>query len=122
MSYSTLVLYLLSGAAIITIIDTLGAILSRVLQFKYVYLSVLSATLYILMGYQVSQHFNLTMVIAINAVLGLYDGSAGLWFSLKLNANVGDNRDEAAQMLSVSTAIVMMIIAVVLGLIGYALK
>ncbi|NSL85259.1 hypothetical protein ECE50_000335 [Chitinophaga sp. Mgbs1] len=122
MNYSTLLLYFLSGILIITIIDTIGAILSNVLQFKYIYLIVFSAALYIFMGYFVSRDFNLIMVIAINALLGLYDGSAGLWLSLKLNANMGQARVETERMPGVSVAITMMIIAIVLGILGHVLN
>lgn len=119
LDYSTLLLFLLSGLAIITVIDTVGAILSRKLQFKYVYLTVVSGALYIIMGYLVSLKFSLGIALGVNAILGLYDGSAGLWLCLKLNANI-DNREETADMLNVKTAVTMMVVAVVLGLIGHA--
>lgn len=119
LDYSSLLLYFLSGIAIITIIDSVGAILSRVLNFKYVYLIVVSVALYIFMGYLVAKNFNLSIALAINAVLGLYDGSAGLWLCLKLKANI-DNREETANMLNVKTAVTMMVIAVTLGLVGYS--
>ena len=119
LNYSALLLFLLSGLAIITVIDTVGAILSRKLQFKYVYLTVVSGALYIIMGYLVSLKFSLGIALGINAILGLYDGSAGLWLCLKLKANI-DNREETADMLNVKTAVTMMVVAVVLGLIGHA--
>lgn len=119
LDYSALLLFLLSGLAIITVIDTVGAILSRKLQFKYVYLTVVSGALYILMGYLVSLQFSLGIALGVNAILGLYDGSAGLWLCLKLKANI-DNREETADMLNVKTAVTMMVVAVVLGLIGHA--
>jgi hypothetical protein len=119
LDYSSLLLYFLSGIAIITIIDSVGAILSRVLNFKYVYLIVVSVALYIFMGYLVAKNFNLSIALAINAVLGLYDGSAGLWLCLKLKANI-DNREETGNMLNVKTAVTMMVIAVTLGLVGYS--
>lgn len=119
LDYSTLLLFLLSGLAIITVIDTVGAILSRKLQFKYVYLTVVSGALYIIMGYLVSLKFSLGIALGVNAILGLYDGSAGLWLCLKLKANI-DNREETADMLNVKTAVTMMVVAVVLGLIGHA--
>lgn len=119
LDYSALLLFLLSGLAIITVIDTVGAILSRKLQFKYVYLTVVSGALYIIMGYLVSLKFSLGIALGVNAILGLYDGSAGLWLCLKLKANI-DNREETADMLNVKTAVTMMVVAVVLGLIGHA--
>ena len=119
LDYSSLLLYFLSGITIITVIDSVGAILSRVLNFKYVYLIVVSVALYIFMGYLVAKNFNLSIALAINAVLGLYDGSAGLWLCLKLKANI-DNREETANMLNVKTAVTMMVIAVTLGLVGYS--
>jgi hypothetical protein len=122
LNYLTLFLYLLSGVVIVTIIDTIGAILSRILQFKYIYLIVFSAALYILMGYFVSRDFNLTAVIAVNALLGLYDGSVGLWLSLKLNANMGQAREETARMSGTVMATSMMLIAILLGLFGHVLN
>lgn len=117
LDYSTLLLYFVSGIAIITFIDSVGAILSRVMHFKYVYLIIFSGALYIGMGYLVTKNFNTGIALGLDAILGLYDGSVGLWLCLKLKANI-DNFEETANMLNAKTAITMMVIAALLGLIG----
>ncbi len=121
-SYYTLFLYLLAGLLTITIIDTVGAILSRKLQFKYAYLSILSFILYFSMGYLVMLRFDVEKVLVINALLGIYDGSVGLWLSLKLNANTGYDNEKVARLTGINAAFISMVLAIILGVTGSAFK
>lgn len=121
MGWSDFLLYLLLGAIVITLIDTFGAILSRRLQFKYRYLSILSFIVYITLGLLVSRQFNLIAAISIGGLLGLYDGTIGFWLSIKLRANNDLSTEQAFALLGVKTAISMTAIAVLLSFIGYGL-
>ncbi|RAJ77587.1 hypothetical protein CLV59_107354 [Chitinophaga dinghuensis] len=115
-------LYLLAGLLSVTIIDTVGSILSRKLQFKYSYLSILSFVVYFFMGYLVIQRFNVEIVIAISALLGIYDGTVGLWLSIKLNANTGYDKEKVARLAGFNTAFIAMVISLILGVTGSAFK
>lgn len=121
MSWSHFLLYLLFGTIGVTLIDTVGAILSRRLQFKYRYFSILSFIVYITVGLLVSKQFNLIAAISIGGLLGLYDGTIGFWLSIKLKANNDLNMEQADKLLGVKTTISMTATGIVLSLIGYGL-
>jgi len=121
MSWSNFLLYLLLGTIAITLIDTFGAVLSRRLQFKYRYLSILSFTVYITIGLLVSKQLNLIAAISIGGLLGLYDGTIGCWLSIKLGANNDLSTEQANKLLGAKTAISMTVVGMLLSLIGYGL-
>ncbi|RQO69109.1 hypothetical protein DBR40_19240 [Pedobacter sp. KBW01] len=110
--------YFLTGLFCITLIDTLGAVASRKFNFKYTYLSVLSFSVYIGIGYLLSSHFELIIILATNAFLGLYDSTIGLKLSTRLKAN-----SENIDLIEGSTKMVISVItlAVFLGFIGYCI-
>ena len=77
MNYTHLIIYGVYGLAFLTILSTIGAILSRKLRFKYSYLSYLQPLLYIFLGYLICKEYNLGKALLVNALLGLYDGTVG---------------------------------------------
>lgn len=120
-TYSGLLLLLVIGLASITLIDTVGAIASRKLNFKYIYLSALSFSVYIIIGYLISKQYGLTAALFINGILELYDGTIGLYLSLILKANNGMDDEQIQKMLGINSAIVMIIMSIPFTLIGYGL-
>jgi hypothetical protein len=120
-TYSGILLLFIIDLISITLIDTLGAIASRKLNFKYIYLSALSFLVYIVIGYLVSKPYSLTIALFINGILGLYDGTIGLYLSLTLKANNGMDDEQIQKVLGVNSAIVMIITSIPLTLIGYGL-
>lgn len=120
MSYSNLALYIFFGLFSITIVATAGAIASRKFKFKYVYLSVLSVVIYLLVGYLVDRQFGLWIAISVNGLLGLYDGTVGLKLCMLLKANVGNIKEEDDKKFYVSSAITMVIMAVLLTVLAAA--
>jgi len=122
MTYFDLVLYLASGLICITLIDTIGAIASRKMNFKYINLSILSFLVYTTIGYLISKEYGLTVALFINGIVGLYDGTIGLYLSLILKANNGINDEQIQKMLGLSSAIMMIITSIPFTLIGYGLS
>jgi hypothetical protein len=122
MTYFDLVLYLAAGLISITLIDTVGAIASRKMNFRYIYLSALSFLVYILIGYFISKQYGLTVALFINGIVGLYDGTIGLYLSLILKANNGMDDEQIQKMLGINSAIVMIITSIPFTLIGYGLS
>ncbi len=112
-------LYFILGLILITLIGTLGAILSRKLSFNYTWFSILSSIVFIGVGYVLSKKADLSLVLLLVGLLGLYDGSIGLRLSLFFKANNGLDQEKAREMVSVKTAIGMMGIACFFGFIGY---
>lgn len=121
MTYLNLLLFFATGLISITLIDTLGAIASRKMNFKYVNLSILSFLVYTIVGYLISRQYGLTIALYVNGILGLYDGTIGLWLSLILKANTGMNDELANKMLGVKSAITMIITSIPFTLLGYGL-
>ncbi|MEI9944175.1 MAG: hypothetical protein WDN26_08100 [Chitinophagaceae bacterium] len=109
--------YLLIGLVLITLIDIGGSILSRRLHFNYTFLSVLSFFVYTLVGYLSSKQFELNTAIFLTGFLGLYDSTIGHKLAIRFKANTG--MEEYKKTATVATIIVMIVIAMLFGLLGY---
>jgi len=88
--YLPLTIYFLTGLIFITLIDTIGAFASRKLNFKYVYLSVVSFIVYVGIGYLISKQYGVTLALITNAILGFYDSTVGMRLSIIVKANSND--------------------------------
>ena len=119
MNYTYIIPALLSGLLVVTLIDTVGALASRKLNFNYAWLSVFSFLVYTSLGYIVSVHGGLLMALLINNAIGLYDATVGLRLAVALKANY-ILREEDKKYLSAQTTVAsMLIIATVFAFIGY---
>jgi hypothetical protein len=108
-----------SGIVAVTILDILGSISSRKLNYKYVYLAPVSFLIYGLIGYQGREIATLPLTLFIVCLVGMYDGTVGWWLSVVLNANFAD-RGEHAKAVSKSSRIASMILmSGFFGLIGF---
>lgn len=121
MANLNLTIFFVIGFVCITIIDTIGAIASRKLNFKYVYLSIFSFATYIMVSYQVSKEYGLMTALFANGILGLYDGTIGFWFSIVLKAHHGQSIEQLSEMLGVKSAITMILLAGIFPVIGYGI-
>jgi len=116
-TYLQLTAYFITGLVCITLIDTLGAVASRKFNFKYTYLAILSFAIYIGTGYLLAdKHFELIFILAISAILGLYDSTIGLKLSIRLKAN-SENIDTLTS--NPKMVISMITMAIFQGFIGY---
>lgn len=77
MDYTRLFIFTIGGITILSLLTTVGAIVSRKLQFRYAYLSVLHTILYVLLGYLVCKEYDLGKAVLVNALVGFYDGTVG---------------------------------------------
>ncbi len=117
--YLHITIYFLAGLICITLIDTVGAVASRKLNFKYTYLSIVSFIVYIGIGYLISKQYGLTFALIVNAILGLYDSTVGLSLSIRAKANTGNITGVEG---NPKMIIGMIITAVFFGLMGYFLS
>ncbi len=122
MSYHNLAIYFFVGLILITVIDTIGAIASRKMNFNYAYLSVLSFAVYITIAYLASADYRTGIVLFLSSLLGLYDGTVGFWLSIVLKSNNGKTTEETSEKPGLMSAVTMIIIAIILGLIGNGLS
>ncbi len=119
MALNGFVLYTVVGLIAITLIDTVGSVASRKLNFKYVYLTPLSLITYFTVGYFVSKDFDLIPAIISTSILGIYDATIGWHFSLLLRANNGFNKEQIEQLNIFSRIIYMIGIALLFGYFGH---
>jgi hypothetical protein len=112
---------MLVGLIAVTLIDTLGAYASRVLNFKYGYLALLSFIVYASIGSFVSKHYSFNMAIAINLAIGFYDATIGWNLSRRLGANTGLNEEQQKKMTASANLTVMLVISLLFTYIGYLL-
>ena len=113
-----LVIYTLIGLLVITIIDTLGAIASRKLDFNYAYLTPVSLAVYLLIGYFVSKDYGLYYAILSCCVTGLFDATIGWNLSLSLKANSGLTDEEIEKLTPYSRVAGMLGIASLFAFFG----
>ena len=119
MIVNQLALYTLAGILLVTIIDVLGSIASRKLDFNYGYLTPLSLGIYMLVGYQVSKEYGLIYAVISTCIVGVFDATAGWQLSAALKANTGLD-DEQLEKISLGYRIFGMIgIAAVFGFLGH---
>lgn len=119
--FNFLICYLISGLFIIVVIATLGAVLSRKLNFKYSYLSLVSAILYITVAYLICKIADLKTALIVNGFLGLFDSTIGFRLSIKFQANSGYTKEQSTNMIGVKTSVAVMIFALAFSLAGYGI-
>src|SRR5260221_13545389 len=119
MNYTNALIYLLLGLSLITFTDTLGAISSRKLNFKYTYLSILSFAVYTFIGYLISKQYGIPIALLVNGLLGLYDSTIGFKLSIILKANTGLNPQKSMELVNGKTALIMIIISFEFAIFDY---
>jgi len=120
-NFNILVWYLISGLFVILIIATLGAILSRNLNFKYSYLGALSAILYVVLAYLICKITDLKTAVIINCLLALFDSTIGFLLSIKFKSNSGYTREQSIKMIGFKTSIGVVLFTLVFTLAGYGI-
>jgi hypothetical protein len=116
---SIVLLFAFTGISAITIIDTLGAILSRKLKFNYGWLSILSFLVYTFTAYFISSKADLFTVLAINYFIGLYDATVGWKLCIALHANTGKTDKELSGISLNYRLLLMLFISLGFGYLGY---
>ncbi|MBK8520505.1 MAG: hypothetical protein WAT20_06420 [Ferruginibacter sp.] len=111
----------LAGIAAVTLIDTLGAIASRKLNFNYGWLIILSLLVYTFTAYFISAKSDLSLAFLANCIIGLYDATVGWKLSLALNAKTGMTAEEIEDANLTFRLIAMLIISFGFGYLGFFL-
>ncbi|GEM_PF-1605272 len=115
--------FLERGIIGVTIVDIVGSLLSRWLNFDYGWFSIFSAAIYIGMAYLIARKQNLKTTLWSTIKLALYDTTIGFMLSLLLKADTG--YDDKLYKLDLAGWLILIIVwallSNVLGLIGYKL-
>lgn len=118
----TSLIFILTGIVAVTILDCIGSILSRRLNFSYGYFTILSIIVYTYIACLMSEKANswlATMLVVV--LIGFYDGTIGWIISNTLKANYGKAKEIAEKMTFAHTIPVAIIFAIVCGWIGFNL-
>jgi hypothetical protein len=113
--------YIIKGVILVTLIDTLGSVASRKLDFNYTYLALLSLLTYSSMGYYASVSHGLKTALIASFVIGFYDAIVGVWLSQVLKANSGLNAEEEKNSFHPFMVLFLTGVAILFGFIGHLL-
>ena len=114
--------YIFGGIIVVTIIDTLGSIASRRLNFNYGYLAPISLMLYLFIGNQVSGLAGLKMALIASMIVGFYDATMGWKFAKLLKANTGISEEDEKKITVSMNLTAMLFISLAFAFIGHVLK
>ena len=81
---------LLLGCALITLIDIVGSIASRQMNFNYSNLSPVSFIIYTVISFLIAKRSDRKSAVISGAFFGVFDTTVGLKLSMALQANTGD--------------------------------
>ena len=115
-------LFTLAGISAVTLIDTLGAIASRKLNFYYGWLTILSLLVYTFTAYFISARTNFSLAFLANCIIGLYDATVGWKLALALNANIGMTAEEIEDTNLSFRLIAMLIISFGFSYLGFFIQ
>ena len=113
--------FIIQGIIFVTLIDTIGAVASRKINFNYGLLAPLSLLNYVSVGYLASDTHGVKTALAASFVVGLYDAIIGVWLSLKLKANHGYNEEEEKFASHPFVKLFLVFVSVLFGFIGHLL-
>jgi hypothetical protein len=113
--------FLLSGLIAVTIIDTVGAYTSGVMNFNYGYLAIFSFIVYGFIGYTVSKNFSLNLAFILNLLIGFYDATMRWKLCRLFGANTGMTQEQLEKVNMSTNLASMLLVGFVFTLIGYGL-
>lgn len=108
------------GVILIVLLDTIGAFASNRMNFKYIQLIPLSFAIFAVIGFILGKVTNYPTTALYMGLLGLFDGTIGLKLSIHFKANMGLSEERLAKMQSAKTAVMMILVGIAFGSIGYA--
>lgn len=112
----------LAGVLAVTLLDSLGAIASRQLNFNYSILSFVSLIVYVGFAFFLAKHADKKTTILLTCLLELFDVTIGWKLSEILGANTGENNAEIPVPMMIASAIFLVFFASLLGRLGWWLS
>ena len=109
---------IITGFLLITLLDILGSIASRQMNFNYGYLLPFSFLIYTFIPFIIAKNFDKKTGIISAGLLGLFDATIGWEFSMLLQANTGSSRLNITPAVFIMNILFMILISTLLGLLG----
>lgn len=117
------VLITLMGFVLITLLDIVGSIASRQMNFNYSDLLPIPFLIYIAIPFLIVKRGNKRTAIISGGFLGLFDATIGQKLSILLQANTGDfDINSITPSVFIVTAMMMSVVGCLCGLFGYWLS
>ncbi len=111
----------LLGTILIAVLDSLGAILSNKLNFKYVILLPVSLAIYVVIGYLLGKTNSYSTTCLYTGLLGLFDATIGLKLSIYFKANMRMTKEQIDKLGSGGISISMIFVGLILGSLGFVI-
>ena len=111
--------FIIQGIIFVLLVDIIGSITSRKLDFNYTYLGPLSLLNYASVGYFASDSHGLKTAMVASFVVGVFDATVGLWIALKLKANYQFDEEEEKIAFHPVMLIFLIGVTVLFGFIGH---
>ena len=109
---------ILIGFILIIILDCLGSIASRQMNFNYSYLLPFSFTIYTAIPFFIAKNVDGKTAIISGGLLGLFDSTIGWKLSMLLQANTGNAILVITPVVLITTIIFVTITSTLLGVLG----
>lgn len=110
--------YLLIACIAILLVDVIGSIASRQLDFNYTKIWPASLAVYGVLGFMLAKNETLLTTAWLTALLGIFDATVGWKASMLLNANTGSINNHPSPLVWAITIVGVAIYAAVVGLIS----
>ncbi len=117
----TSIVIVLIGFILIAIYDVLGAVLSRKLDFQYVWLSFGSFFLYGLIAFYLKEFGNITIAVLGSFFIGAFDATVGILIAEKFKANILKEDKETVKItpeLTLSIGLIAVVVCVFVVFLG----
>lgn len=108
------------GFIAIVLLDVVGSIASKQLNFEYSYLTIVSLLIYLIIAYKIAETADLRVTTLLSGTLGLFDGAIEFIISQLLEANTISIKLSASIVLF--TAITMAVISSIIGIITWFVR
>ncbi len=117
MNYTSISIIFCLGILVTTVIDSIGSLLSRRLNFNYGFLAPLSFITYTMVSYFVTQKANVSFGLLITFLVCLYDCLVGWKISILLNANM-DVKSKSFKMSFLGKVFLAVLLTLLFGVLG----
>ena len=108
----------LAAFILIVLLDAIGSIASRRLNFNYTIFAPLSFVIYSVFGFLSVKKIKLKSGVWVGVIIGFFDSTIGWKISTLLNANTGRANNEVTPVVWIINMICVIGVAAVCGLIG----
>lgn len=107
---------ILSALTVVIFYDILGALLSKLLGFEYVWWSFGSFIIYGLFSFHLNNLYGIVITLTSIFFLGIFDSAAGIYIGKKFKAVIRE-KDKKHLRINLTSLIQMGIITVIIGLL-----